>query len=344
MLEQSKIITFIIPSYNSAATLRSCLDSFIVASLKDEMEVFIVNDGSTDETVQIAMEYVDKYPWFCLANKENGGHGSVINHAVQKAKGTYFKVIDSDDWIITENLSTFVSALRTAHADVILTHFHIRDIRNGQVQSYTLQDINFNREISLETFCQNHANLTSFCCFHGITYRTSFYQACGIRLSERISYEDQEYAILPFLQAESILPLDLYIYEYNIGYTDQSMSEANQVRRIDQLEMVFWNIANYRFSDLGEATEIFLIKRQQELIRYLVVTALLKNPNKAAGRAWAKRFRNVLLKRESRLHKGTETHYKLCVVLHWLGIKDSHIEKVRYSSGYGLLTKKLFSK
>jgi glycosyltransferase involved in cell wall biosynthesis len=74
--------------------------------------VVIVNDGSTDETLKIAYKYAHKHPSvFSVIDKPNGGHGSTINAAIKQANGKYFKSIDSDDWVITENLAVFLDIL-----------------------------------------------------------------------------------------------------------------------------------------------------------------------------------------------------------------------------------------
>jgi glycosyltransferase involved in cell wall biosynthesis len=63
------------------------------------IEVLIVDDGSTDRTAEIADAYEEKYPGIVRAiHKENGGHGSGVNRGLKEAKGLYFKVLDSDDW------------------------------------------------------------------------------------------------------------------------------------------------------------------------------------------------------------------------------------------------------
>ena len=92
-----KILTVTIPSYNVEAYLEDCLESFVNSEVMDDIEVLIVNDGSSDNTAKIAQRYVDKYEnTFRLINKENGGHGSTINTGVREAKGKYFKVVDED--------------------------------------------------------------------------------------------------------------------------------------------------------------------------------------------------------------------------------------------------------
>ena len=85
---EEKILTITIPSYNVEAYLEECLESFVNSEVMEEIEVLVVNDGSSDSTAEIAQRYADKYPeTFRLINKENGGHGSTINTGIKEAKG-----------------------------------------------------------------------------------------------------------------------------------------------------------------------------------------------------------------------------------------------------------------
>ena len=85
-----KILSFIIPSYNSEKVLCKCLDSFLCEEAKDYIEVIVVNDGSADNTADIAKEYCDKKPdVFRLMNQENKGHGGALNTGLEAAKAKY---------------------------------------------------------------------------------------------------------------------------------------------------------------------------------------------------------------------------------------------------------------
>ena len=73
-----KLITFTVPCYNSQEYMRHCIESLLKGG--EEVEIIIVNDGSTDGTSMIAHEYEEKYPTVVrVVDKENGGHGSGVN-------------------------------------------------------------------------------------------------------------------------------------------------------------------------------------------------------------------------------------------------------------------------
>lgn len=93
-------VSVIIPVYNVQEYLRECLDSLVNQTIKDDLEVIIVNDGSKDKSQNIIDEYVEKYPeLFKSYIKENGGQGSARNYGVKKASGEYIGFVDSDDYI-----------------------------------------------------------------------------------------------------------------------------------------------------------------------------------------------------------------------------------------------------
>lgn len=93
-------VSVIIPVYNVQEYLRECLDSLVNQTIKEDLEVIIVNDGSKDKSQNIIDEYVEKYPkLFKSYIKENGGQGSARNYGVKKASGEYIGFVDSDDYI-----------------------------------------------------------------------------------------------------------------------------------------------------------------------------------------------------------------------------------------------------
>ena len=96
-----KLLSIAIPSYNSEAYMRHCIESLLPGG--EDVEIIVVNDGSKDGTAAIADEYAEKYPTIVKAvHQENGGHGEAVNAGLRNATGLYYKVVDSDDWVDEE--------------------------------------------------------------------------------------------------------------------------------------------------------------------------------------------------------------------------------------------------
>ena len=124
-MEQNKILSIIIPTYNMEKYLRKCLDSLIVSDEKMQMlEVLVINDGSRDSSSLIAHEYEAKYPLTIrVVDKENGNYGSCINRGLKEATGKYVKVLDADDYFDTISFEQFIILLASTDADLVISDY-----------------------------------------------------------------------------------------------------------------------------------------------------------------------------------------------------------------------------
>ena len=139
-----KVLTFVIPAYNSEKFLDKGIPTMIQSEIMDKLEIIIVNDGSTDGTPQAAEKYCAQYPdTVRLISQVNKGHGGALNTGCAAAQGKYVKIIDADDWVVTENLPAFIEALENCGSDVVLTHYHTVDISNGEIKGWKCAEGDF---------------------------------------------------------------------------------------------------------------------------------------------------------------------------------------------------------
>ncbi len=122
-----KLLSVVIPCYNSQDYMEYCIESLLPGG--EDVELLIVNDGSSDNTAKIADDYAVRYPSNVrVIHQENGGHGEAVNAGIQNASGFYLKVVDSDDWVdvraylkILKILKGFVTEKQTV--DMIISNF-----------------------------------------------------------------------------------------------------------------------------------------------------------------------------------------------------------------------------
>jgi glycosyltransferase involved in cell wall biosynthesis len=335
-----KILTIAIPSYNADWCLEKCLHSLIDERVLDRLDIIVINDGSTDRTLEIARRYEEEYPGvFRVCDKPNGGHGSGINAGIDLASGHFFKVIDSDDWVITDNLVKLVDILASASADIVLANFHTVDMLTGRRQPFSTKGIPTGVPCTIDELIRAGRGALECSTFHGIIYRTDFYRQSNVRMTEKVFFEDQEYATLPFKAAKTILPLDLYLYEYLIGNTEQSVSDKSQVRRIGHIEQVLWSIADCLRSNptMPEANQQYFIRKLSDVLLSYYVVALVKNPDKKAGRLDVKRLRRDLAVHHGPLVKLTNKKYLLALLMNYLHISNRTLEFLKRSALYKTL-------
>lgn len=282
-----KAVTFAVAAYNAEKYLDTCLSSFLCPEVLGQIEVLVVDDGSTDGTAQIARRFCRQHPGvFRLLSQENKGHGGALNTAFAQAAGKYLRPVDADDWVVTENLPRYVQALNGAKADAVITSYHTVDMVSGKKRAFSCECEKAGREISLTELMEVYDSIAPCCSFHGITYRAELYRASGLRLSEHIFYEDQEYAALPFFQVKSVQILPLFLYQYQIGNGEQSVAFHNQVKRISHIEQVVLRMMEYKRgipAPSPGSLSYYFQKLATTAVSYHA-TALLKNPHKREGR------------------------------------------------------------
>ena len=125
LLEQKNdLISIIVPIYNVEKYLRMCLDS-IENQTYSNLEVLLIDDGSTDDSGKICQEYVARDSRFRYIKKENGGASDARNFGIDRASGEYLSFVDSDDWLAPTYVEDlYQSAIRT-HADTVVAHYTI---------------------------------------------------------------------------------------------------------------------------------------------------------------------------------------------------------------------------
>lgn len=336
-----KIITFIIPAYNSQNYLRKCLDSLLLGqNLLSKIEVLIINDGSEDMTSAVAQEYAEKYPEiFFLINKQNGGHGSAINMGIEAASGKYLKVVDADDWLIKDNLSEYLSDLAQCDADVILTPYQQIDVTAGKKIDWKMYCTEYRKILTLDDIIADWKSYGRCLTLPGVTYRTDFYKQLHIKLPEKIYYEDQEYVAFPCCKARSFYPININIYQYRIGNSEQSVAEKNRLSRISHAYQVIIDLIDFYklHVELDMSAKEYLCKAIEASILSFYVVTLLIQPNKQKGRKEAKQFHEMLKDQFPIILGRIQLKYRIYVILNYFHISYGFSQKILRSRLYSII-------
>lgn len=215
-----------------------CIESLLHPDAMD-VQVVIVNDGSSDRTEEIADEYCAAYPDRVQAvHKENGGHGSAINAGLAVASGTYFKVVDSDDWLdaaaYLKTLNLLRDLLEKGRAlDLLITNF-VYEKQGKKVKRVVdyRHALPRNRVFGWDQVRSFHT--WQYLLMHSMIYRTELLRECGLSVPEHSFYVDNYFAFVPLPQVRKLGYQDVDLYRYFIGRDDQSVNEKVMIGRIDQ--------------------------------------------------------------------------------------------------------------
>lgn len=230
-------ITFAVPCYNSADYMDKCIESLIDCG--DDVEILIVNDGSTDDTLKKAKGYEERFPDIVKAiDKPNGGHGSAVNAGLRNAHGLYFKVVDSDDWLDGDAMKKVMAYLRTQRESSDPTDMVVANYVYEKVYEDTSTTMRYRRTFPIERrFTWEESgqfNSSHYLLMHSVIYRTRLLQEMGLQLPEHTFYVDNIFVYEPLPKVKSIYYMDVDMYRYFIGREGQSVNENTMMARIDQ--------------------------------------------------------------------------------------------------------------
>lgn len=264
-----KYITFAIPSYNSEEYLHNAVESILVAGT--DIEILIINDGSSDNTSEIAHRYETQYPHIIQAiDQENGGHGSAVNTGLRHATGKYFKVVDSDDWVNKEALKEVIQTIKdleesNTNLDMLITNFVYE--KQGQKKKKVMSYDNALPEGSVFQWQDmGKFQLDQYIIMHSVIYRTDMLKLCQLELPKHTFYVDNIYMYYPLPFVRDIYYLNVDFYRYFIGRDDQSVNEKNMIQRIDQQIFVTKSMI-----DMYQMHQITPKRLREYMINYLAI-------------------------------------------------------------------------
>lgn len=233
-----KVLSFVVPCYNSAEYLDHCVESLLPAG--DDVEIILVNDGSTkDNTSEKIHEWEKRRPGVVRAiDQENKGHGGAVNTGLEHARGLYFKVVDSDDWLDESALAEVMAYVCSQQddadpTDMIVANYVYEKVHEGTHKTMSYKNV-FPQRREFEWKDTHSFRQSQYILMHSIIYRTQLLRDCGLKLPEHCFYVDNIFVYVPLPNVRTMYYLPVDLYRYFIGREDQSVNESVMLSRIDQ--------------------------------------------------------------------------------------------------------------
>ncbi|MBR5503671.1 MAG: glycosyltransferase family 2 protein [Methanobrevibacter sp.] len=248
-------ISVIIPVYNVEKYLRECLDSAVNQTFKD-MEIICINDGSTDNSLNILEEYQSLDDRIIIFNQDNQGPGAARNLGIKKSKGKYVYFLDSDDYLELNALEDLYAICEEKSLDFVL--FKLLNFKDDTGK--TFQTKYYNMAFLKDKVGDNVFSYKDLyeCVFHLVVsppaklYRRDLIE--DIDYPEGIIFEDNVFFIKTLLKAKRIYFHDKFLY--NRRRRDDSLTSSGSDDYYDIIPSM-----NYLFEICRELDDFELLKR-----------------------------------------------------------------------------------
>lgn len=247
-------ISVLMPIYNASAYLRQSLDSVTGQTLAD-IEIICINDGSTDNSLEIIRKYAEKDSRIVIIDKPNSGYGDSMNHGLDIAKGKYIAILEPDDWYETSMLKTLYDLATQNNLDVIKSDFYQYSNQTRQNKQYHLfKPSQCDKVISNDEDNFIYSLQPSI---WSAIYKQNFLNKNNIRFLDTpgASYQDTSFNFKVFALARRVMFINMPLIHYRIDNNQSSINNiAKKLPNIDkEYDEIDRFIIGHRLSNkLGE--------------------------------------------------------------------------------------------
>ena len=269
-------VSIVIPVYNSEKYLRKCLNSLLNQTLKD-IEIVVINDGSTDHSQQIIDEYSKMHSdIFKTKTIDNGGQGRARNYGVKMTTGEYISFVDSDDYIASEMLWEMYEVAKRDDADLVTCNYSYVD-ENGTAKlvipkvALTQKDMFIDPDVSP---CNK-------------IYRGDILRNSGVQFPEGYFYEDTAYyfMLIPYIKKLSAVQKSFYYYVLH----GNSSVHGVQGERVKHIFPVMDSMVSY-FKKIGQ------FEKYSDEIEYAYTKILLCSSMGRICQVKDRKFKHIIMK------------------------------------------------
>lgn len=228
---EKELVTIIVPIYNVEKYLKECIESIINQTYKN-LEIILVNDGSTDDSLKICMNYKKKDNRIVIINKTNGGLSDARNKGIDAANGKYICFVDSDDYISSAYIELLYNEARKNNTDIVLCGIKYVNDEKKILSEYAYKKnfVKSGKELLIDYYQENGVEVIVA---WNKLYKRELFNTYRYNVGKIHEDEFLTYKILYNLDKVSIISDKLYYYRKN----DTSIvNKKFNLKRLDLLE------------------------------------------------------------------------------------------------------------
>lgn len=219
-------ISVIIPVYNVEKYIRESIDSVINQTYKN-LEIIIVDDGSTDTSGAICDEYINKDKRIKVIHQENKGLSGARNTGLDVATGKYIMFIDSDDTFKLDACENLYNYIEKTNADYVVGNYINMD-EDGTIWDKPVFDTSKYVEFKLSIEDYTHSFYTMNSGVWNKIFRKSFLDELQVRFVERVPAEDAIFTTYCFIKSKNVYYTPDIVYNYRLRYSDSISTSCSK--------------------------------------------------------------------------------------------------------------------
>lgn len=236
------VVSLIMPAYNAEEYIARSIDTALAQSFSD-MEVIIVNDGSTDGTQTVIDWYAERYPQVKAFYKENGGQASARNVGAENAMGDYIALMDNDDMLRPNMIERLYESITKHGCDIAMTSVY--QIVNGIYEGISEFSLPENTAVPMDDFFELYIRYAYPVIWNKL-YRSELIKEHPFAL---VTYEDTAWTPYVLSYAENICYINEHLYEYDRTIRSStaihvSKSRSDERQYIDRRDYIMFFLKN----------------------------------------------------------------------------------------------------
>lgn len=275
-----KILSIIVPVYNAGKYLACCVQSLLDQDISPyDYEIILINDGSTDKSLQIAEDFEKKYPQVKVISQTNQGVSEARNRGLGIAEGKYILFVDSDDFIEPHSVHKIISLSEENNLELCFFRARV-EYEDGRYIDQESSYFDHNKIFSGNFIITHGMNFSSI---WYTLYRSSKLKEINLFFSFGIVQEDVEFCMKLYPQCSRIMFTDEVVYHYR-HYGD-SLTRNINVDRIHEQCISNLHIANHIFEYITQENitrtvkEVYTRKMNSMLVSQLLRLSNLRSNN-----------------------------------------------------------------
>lgn len=194
------LLSVIVPVYNSEKYIKKCLESLLNQKTDYDYEIIVINDGSTDNSLEIIKKISEKNPELYIVDTKNGGVSSARNKGLEIAKGDYITFCDSDDWIDNDTFDNLIETMLNYKPELVV--YGRKDILNNSEEffyqnHFKIKELFNQNQEYMENFFFKGKHTFSVC---NKLYKKNIISENNIKFSEELILSEDTFFNLEYLR------------------------------------------------------------------------------------------------------------------------------------------------